>query len=275
MTIKERTPMQDYIEPLMVFGGLLLALVVYMLMSGSITFEQPAPSSPATTPEPTVIPTIEIITPEPTPAALPTLADNYVDPFAPGPRSEGQWYKFYRTDVQGLKDMEIGIVSYRHAFLDRYTWWNPSTGNYYSQKPNPGNRFFVVWVHEEEFGTDQSQDSTFWPLDDSKFAIQIKDQIYPSAINNSYLPVIRIKEFDELTNYYDTVTAPPFGYYVRYTGTNPESGGFRAEKIAPIRMGKENGIDGYIIYEVPKESQLMDMQLVGSFGTFGDAQWKY
>jgi hypothetical protein len=274
--MNEKTGIQELTEIAMI-SLVVVVIVVWLSFSmGVITLpEKQAPEIPNTTPVAPTASAVVVWTPEPTPASLPPVEEEYIDPFAPGPRSENQWYKFYRSDVQGLKDMQIGIVQYRHAFLDRYTWWNPSTGNYFTTRPTTGNRFFVVWIHEEMIGTTIQEDPSFWPLDESKFAIQVKDQLFTSTTNVSYNPVLRIKEFDELTNYYKTVTAPPFGYFIRYTGTNPESGGFRAEKLGPIRMGKENGIDGYIIFEVPKESQLRDMQLLGEFGTFGSAQWTF
>jgi len=272
----ERTPLQDYIEIAIVFGGLFFLLLLYLLFTGGIAFS-PAPSniSEIEMINVTTIPTEAPITPEPTPEAIPTLNIEYADPFAAGTRSENQWYKWYRPDVQGLKDMQIGIVVYRHRFLDRYTWWNPSTGNYFTQRPAPGYRYFAAWVHQEMIGTNQTDDPSFWSFDSNAFALQVGTTIYTHQINGTYNPVVRIKEFDGYTDYYGAITAPPFGYYVKYTGTNPDTGGFRAEKLGWLRMGQGNAIDGFILYEIPKESQTRDIQLTGEFGTFGSAQWTF
>lgn len=271
----ERTPMQDYIEIAVVFGGLFFLLLLYLLFTGSITFTPAAPEVNITELEMvnvTTVPTEAPITPEPTPEAIEPEIAEYIDPFASGLRTEGQWYKWYRSDVQGLKDLQIGIVVYRHKFLDRYTWWNPSMGNYFTQRPSEGNRMFAVWVHQEMIGTNQTDDPSFWAFDDSNFALQVGDSLVGRAPHN---PIVRIKEFDGLTDYYDTVTAPPFGYYIRYTGRNPESGGFAAEKLGVLRMGQGNAHDGFILYEVPKETQIRDIMFLGEFGTFGSAQWRF
>jgi hypothetical protein len=274
----ERNGLQDLTE-MIIISIIALIVITYVSFSmGVITLpEKQAPEITQPTTAITPAPTSAVIewTPEPTPTALPTLMQEYVDPFAPGQRSRGQWYKWYRPEVSGLKDLQVGIVMYRHAFLDRYTWFNPSAGNYFTQRPNPGNRYFAVWVHEEMIGETPSEDPSFWAFDDRAFGLQVRDELFTSEMNKTYNPIVRIKEFDELTDYYDTITAPPFGYYIRYTGTNPETGGFAAEKLSFLRMGKGNAHDGFILYEVPREAQLRDMQLLGEFGTFGSAAWGF
>ena len=266
----EKSGFGDLIEGGIVFGIIIIIATWLCLSVGVIDLSsKPEPAANITiienvTEQPTII---ETPTPEPTEA--------YVDPFAPGPRLMNQWYKWYRADVQGLKDMQIGIVCYRYKSLDRYTWWNPAVGNYFTQRASSGNKFFAVWVHEEMIGTNQSHDPTLWAFDEKAFALQVKNNVISSEMNKTYNPVVRIKEFDELTEYYDSITAPPFGYYVRYTGNNPKTGGYLAEKQDYLRMGKGNAHDGFILYEIPKDAQLQDIQLLGNFGTFGDATWRF
>lgn len=266
----EKTQGQEIAEIIICCSIIFIIIFFVCLSMGVITLPE---EKPQPVPNITVIENVTEITPTQAPTPEPTEA--YVDPFAPGPRLINQWYKWYRADVQGLKDMQIGIVAYRYKIMDRYTWWNPSMGNYFTQRPSSGNKYFAVWVHEEMIGTNQSHDPSFWAFDEKAFALQVQDKIYSSEVNVSHNPVVRIKEFDEYTEYYGSVTAPPFGYYVRYTGTNPESGGFKAEKLGVLRMGKGNAHDGYIIYEIPKTAKLEEIQLLGNFGTFGDASWHF
>jgi len=262
--------MESLISFVIVFG----IILYFIASSGMIIFDKPEEKIAQPIQN---VSMVTVFTPEPTitPEAIPTLNIDYVDPFTPGDRSLGQWYKFYRADVQGLKDLQIGIVAYRYRFLDRYTWWNPSTGNYYTQRPEPGQRYFAVWIHEEMIGNSTKDDPGFWAFDDRAFGLQVKDRIMASEINESFNPVVRIKEFDYYYDFYNTVTAPPFGYQVLYTGKNPESGGFLATKIGVLRMGPGNAHDGFIIYEIPKETQLTDISLIGEFGTFGSARWYF
>jgi hypothetical protein len=257
---------------------ILICLMTLILSAGCITASKniyidiTATPAPTPTPEPTPVPTIEIITPEPTPAAI-EIQEDYVDPYASGERNFGQWFKFYRADVQGLKDLDYGIIAYRWRFLDRYTWYNAAQGNYFTERAPEGSRFVAIWVRQETFGTNISDDSSFWVFEDKSFALQVKDKLVPQ--DASHNPVNLIKEFDDYTDYTNTITAPPHNYYIKYTGHNPATGGFAAEKIGVIRMGPGNAIDGYLLYIVPKDTQVRDMIFLGNFGTFGSAQWKF
>lgn len=260
---------------------IMICLLAFILSAGCITagkdLYREVTATPIPTPSPTPAPesVVFVATPIPTPEAIPDLEIEYVDPFAPGERTENQWYKWFRSDVQGKKDMRIGIVAYRHKFLDRYTWWSAVNGNYFTQRPTAGNRYFAVWINEEMFGNTTEDDPSFWAFDDRAFALNVNGNLVTPENNRSYIPTNRIKEFDEYTNYHDTVTAPPFGYYVRYTGNNPSTGGFAAEKLSVLRMGEGNSHDGFILFEIPKETQLKDITLLGEFGTFGSASWRF
>jgi hypothetical protein len=275
--MKEITEFDKIRESIIVTVAILAIVTYWLLSSGMVTITPDTPpvtATPLPTPTPEPTSSVTIITTPPTPAAI-DIPEIYIDPFAPGIRSEGQWYKWYRPEVQGLKDMQIGVIVYRHAFLDRYTWYNPSTGNYFSQRPSAGNRYFAIWVHEEMIGTNQTDDPSVWAFDENNFAVQINGQLFTNELNKSYLPVIRIKEFDNMKDYYNVITAPPFGYYVAYTGHNPEAGGYAAQKLTFLRMGKGNAIDGYILYEVPRDTLLEDIQVNGDFAAFGGAQWTF
>jgi len=266
-----------------IVGMMLIALLVaVVLSSGCITAAKNTATevmktpTPTPTPSPTPTPTPKP-TPLPTPSSIPTLAPHFVDPFMPGERWEGQWFQWHRMDVQGIngegtKDLWVGIIAYRHKFLDSYTWYNAADANYYVQTPSAGKRYLAVWVHEEMMGDNASYDPSMWVFDESAFLLQYKN--YMIAPDESHQPWNRIKEFDGYTDYYDTVIAGPFAWDIRYTGVNPETGGYNAFRRGWLRMGKGNAVDGYILFEVPKEAYESDLLLSGRFSTFGDAYWR-
>lgn len=233
----------------------------------------PIPTTTPPTPTPTPIPTVP-----PTPAAIETLAAHYVDPFAHGERWEDQWFKWERKDVQGIngegtKDLLVGIVCYRHAFLDYYTWWNAALGNYQVQKPAEGNRYFVAWVHEEMLGVNSSYDPSMWIFDETAFRLQVRDTLYSPDLTHN--PVNRIRELDRQYDFYDAVITGPFGWKVRYSGYNPETAGYIAERIGWLRLGPGNAVDGYILFEIPDDTMENEVALIGSFSRFGSAYWKF
>ena len=169
--------------------------------------------------------------------------------------------------------MSVGIVAYRHVWLDKYTWWNAAMGNYQVQYPSTGKRYLAVWIHQEMFGTNSTNDPRMWGIEEDAFRIQYKGTLI--IPDKEHKPVNRILEFDELTDYNRIATAPPYGYFTYYTGNNPETAGMIAIPIGYLRMGQGNSIDGYLLFEVPKEAFNEDVLLLGSFSTFGTAYWKF
>jgi hypothetical protein len=268
----------DTSSKLLIAAFVLVALLIAMTASaGCITAAKKIGSDALATPIPTTIPPTPtptpIPTPIPTPEAIETLAAHYVDPYIHGERWEDQWFKWIRKDVQGYKDMDAGIVVYRHAFMDYYTWWNAALGNYQVQKPAAGYRYFVAWVHEEMMGDNSTYDPSMWIYDEKAFRLQVNGVLYsPDTVHN---PVNRIRELERQYDYYDTVRTGPFGWLVRYSGYNPETAGYVAERIGWLRLGKGNSVDGYILFEIPKETMEEDILMLGSFSSFGTAHWRF
>ena len=226
---------------------------------------------PTPTPEPTPIPTIP--TPIPTPIGLPILDARYVDPYMQGERWEGQWFKWLRLNVSGYKNLNPGIIIYRHAFLDYYTWYNNDLAQYFVQKPSEGKRYFVVWIHEEVLGENQTYDPSMAIFDEMAFRLQYKGILI--SPDSTYSPLNRIREFEHTYDYYNTERTGPFAYLVRYSSSARGTAGFIAERMTFLRMGPGNSIDGYVIYEVPKDAQESDLLIVGSFARFGSAYWRF
>lgn len=267
---------------LMMVNVMLILLMAFMVNAGCITaaktMYRDATATPVPTPTPTPVPTPKPTPVPTTPVSIPTFQARYVDPYLHGERWEGQWFKWLRQDVQGIngegtKDLNVGIITYRHAFLDKITWYNNAMGNYYEEKPGDGNRYFVVWVHEEMIGENSTYDPSMWIFDQDAFRLQVKDTIY--AVDPGINPVNPIKELENSHDYYDTTISAPFGYLRRYTGFNPETGGWVAERLGWLRLGKSNAVDGYMIFQIPKGSMPKDIALIGSFSRFGSAYWKF
>jgi hypothetical protein len=227
--------------------------------------------------QPSVAPTPFATIAKPTityPTAIPTVEMKFVDPYTSGERFEGQWYKWFRQNVSGFKHMNAGVVVYRHAFLDGYTWWDNAMGQYFPAPAPLGRRYFAVWIHEELLGDTSKDDGRFYGFRDNAFQLQYKSYFLLSKDEN-YNPVNWILEFNSQYDYYNTVIAQPFGYVQVYTGHDPETGGYSAQTTGWLVPGKGNAIDGYIIYEVPGDAQERDLMLIGNFASFGNAYWRF
>ena len=267
----------EFVAFLAMIVYVLMALMAMALSAGCVTAAKNVykdiTATPIPTPTPSPTPRPIIPTPIPTPAGLPTLAMRNVDPFVHGERWQGQWFKWLRTDVQGEKELYAGIIVYRSEFVDQLTYYNNLWGQYYQEKPAAGNRYFVVWVHEEMFGENGTYDPSMWIFDEADFRLQINGTMQRNVW--PVIPEYQIGEFQNKYDYYDTVIAAPFGYDRVYTSHNPETGGWIAQKRGWLRMGKGNAIDGYMIYEVSDRTMPEDVILLGNFATFGNAYWRF
>lgn len=268
----------DTIFGLLIITGVLTAFMAMILSAGCITLAKAAYTDLTATPVPTSTP-LPTPTPSPTPTprqtplSIPTIKQVPVDPYIHGERYEGQWFKWYRSNISGLKDLDAGVIAYQHAWLENYTWYNPSMGNYQKQEPSKGMRYFAAWVHEEVFGTNSTNDPGMFPFYEDSFRLQVKGKLI--EVDTVHNPVCRILEFDHKWDLYNTITAPPFGYFIKTIGWNPETGGYAALRVGEIRMGKGNSVDGYILFEVPKETMPEDVMLLGNFARFGSAYWRF
>ena len=265
----ERVAYQDTIE-------LIVCLVLGFIFILLVAWITAPPAAPA--PPPVILPPPPVITtptPRQTPEAIPTIKQVPVLPYLPGERWEGQWFKWFRPDISGLQDLDAGIIVYRHAWLDQYSWYNNAMGQYYVQKPNKTMRYFIVWVHQEVFESNESRMSGFYPFYEDAFVLQVKGVDNLTTADTIHNPTCRILEFDNKYDLYNVITAPPFGYYIKKTGWNMETGGYVAQRVGLVQPGPGNAVDGYILYEVPEDTFTEDVILLGNFQRFGNAYWRF
>ncbi len=264
------------------------AIAPVVVLKGSTQYERMQEANAEPTPAESITPVISVDNtsaslsvimvqteelPLETVTTLPTLSQHFVDPYLPGERWERQWFKFQRSNASGLKNVDGGIVVYRHAYMDKYTWWNNAMGNYFEEYAPPGTRFCSVWIHEELFGDNIDDSATIWAFDNTSFELQYRNRFVPR--DTQYIAVNRIKEFDNQHDYYDIANTPPFGWTWVYTGQSPSTAGWEAQKIGYLHMGQGNAIDGYIIFLVPQIATDNDLLLVGNFAAFGQAYWRF
>jgi hypothetical protein len=250
-----------------------------VVLKGSTQYEkimaEKNPTPLPTTIVPTLIPT------HATPLPTPTIAARTVNPSAQGERWEKQWY---RTVVQkqpnplfnatATKPLDFGIVVYDHKFVDSYTWWSDTEGQYYKEMPSPGYKFLFVWVHEEIFGDPQTHINAMEGFNIESFRAQVKSGLYSN--DTVYNPINSILEFDTKPDYYRISRTSAFGYTRIYLGYRKDGrSGWIAEQNVDLYTGQGNSWDGYIIYQVPVSATDHDTLLVGNFGGYGNAYWRF
>jgi len=217
----------------------------------------------------TIYETIEVLV-TPTPDGQLYFAGEYQE----GIRKIKRPFSWIREDVSGNKDMAVHVTVYDYKIFNSYHWFNPSDYLYYEQFPSNKTNTKFVFVFINLYMDDiQENDPRMWIPNEQHYGLQI--------LNNMYMPIdfvkqIRIKELEDTYNYNDDSRVGYYSAYKYYSSSSefaPTAGETYANQTW-LRGGKSNAIDGYLVYEVPKEAKEEDMILSGNFFTFGDASWK-
>jgi hypothetical protein len=252
------------------------AISPVIVMKGSTQYEKLYPSAPTPEPLPAITPTRSI----PIPIPVKTAAVKEVNAYLPGARWEKQWFRSLTSvNPNGLfnssqrKPMDFGVVVYDHKWVNSYSWWSDANGQYYKQQPTPGNKYLFVWVHEELFGDPSTHIPLIPGFNVRTFNVQYK--LYQYFNDTDYNPVNTILEFDTKADYYSTSRTSAFGFTRTYMGESTKFGGWSAEQKYDLYIGKGNAWDGYIIFQVPASANDSDTILVGNFGSYGQAYWKF
>lgn len=239
--------------------GVSALVMIGMSGSGSEPVPDPAPAS-----------FVEVITPEPTarPEVYPTLTESYKEwKFRHGGYSLGDAFTWRRDDVSGLKDLLVHATVYGYRIEPNYQWWSVSWGRYFSQVPTAGMKYLFVYVDVWMEGDNPTWDPRMYGYSWDHFAVQIGDQLYRP--DESYLPPVRIRELEETWDHNNVTRIAPFGCLPLYDNGKESCAGEQW-----IRMGPENGLDGFIIFEIPKETAPEDIRVLGDFRGFGSAWWE-
>ena len=218
---------------------------------------------------PTATPIIEYVYITPTPDS----GIYYVSEYQPGARKLQRPFSFYREKALGEKDLSVHVTVYDFKIFNKYHWFNPSDYLYYIQFPQtPNSKFLFVFINiylDDIIG----DDTRFWIPSENSFAIQINDLVYnPSP----FVKQLRIKELEETFNMNDNGRIEYFNTYRMYSSASNAgiSAGETTNNIDVLKGGKSNAIDGYLVFEIPKEAQEKDISVLGNFYTFGSSEWR-
>jgi len=258
-------------------GCLAVALVMIclcgMLMSaGCVTAAKTTYRNAMATPTPTPAPVIPtaIPTPKPTPGPVVTASNQYmIDNY--GGFREGDWLTWHRENVSGLKDMTVHVTVYGHRFESLYHWWSVSWGQYFIERPKPGMKFLFIYVN---MWMEDASDPRMYGMEENHFWVQTdKTQTGENLTepDPTYDKLTRIQELDEVWNLNHVEGIKPYGYIrtIDYKGYQ------QLEPLGYLRAGKSNAWDGFIIFQVPRETKVENIKVIGMFENLGgDAWWQ-
>jgi hypothetical protein len=241
---------------------LFMCIFFFVLSCGCVTASKNIYKDITATPEPTPTPPPPTPEPTPTPTPEPTLSQaQYMEKF--GGLNQGEWLSWSRDNVSGLKDMTVHTTVYGFREFGVVNWHSVSWGQYFIEGAGEGKKFLFIFVHTY---TDEGS-ARVWGFNRSHYYLDINGTLYPPS--DRLLPEIRIKEFDEIWNLNHVENIKPYGYLRRYNSEGKEV----VEELGFIKSGKSNAWDGYIVYEIPKDTKPEEIKVLSQFHNFIDPHW--
>ena len=231
------------------------------------------------------------ITVTPTPDGKTYFAGEYQN----GTRQLAHPFSWYRSDVNlPNNNLKISANVYDYRIFSSFHYQDLDITDaigqgYIEQKPQSDNdEFLFIFASIYEDEVISAKTPNVWLPTQTNFAIQIN--------NTAYYPVtypyqIRMRELEQLTTQKDDSFIQAFGQNREYqnihtsnnelynNGTpidNSQSvgyGGFISNTHYFIQKGSSNMEDGYILFEIPKNTPIDNIKVLGQFFSFGNAQW--
>jgi hypothetical protein len=235
-------------------------------MAKNIIIPKPVPTA-----EPTPIPTVNL-TPHVNVSRLVVYEeglDEYM--FRTNGKRMGDWFKYQRENVEGLKDIDMWATVYASRFLDKYEYWSIDWGRYFTQLPSDGMKYLVIQARIKLVGDTQEKDPRMWGPGQDHFKVQTNETGNNTyTIDTNHVFGMRIRELEEVNDMTDTDKIFDYGYYRFYD----RSGIAQVGELGYIRMGEGNAWDGYLLFEVPKDTRMKDVKVLERIDGIGNVWWQ-
>ena len=197
----------------------------------------------------------------------------FASEYETGIRKINRPFSFMREKTSGLKNTVVHAVVYGFREMNYYTWFNPVEYKYYNEYPIGENNKFMFIFYNIYLDDITGDDTRLWITTEKQMNLQINDVVYSPV---EYPKQIRIKELENTFNLnedsgisaYNSKTAYSFSSEYRNTA------GEYSQTYDVLKGGKSNAIDGYIIFEIPKNSKSEDMLFAVNYNTFGNSFWR-
>lgn len=190
-----------------------------------------------------------------------------------GIRKINRPFSFIRENALGKKDLAIHANVYDYKVFNSYHWFNPTDYKYYQVYPTSANDKFV-FVFFSIYSDDVIGDDTrFWIPTEKNIDLQVNEISYsPTNIIKS----LRIMELENTYNEDDVLRVGAFNSERMYSASKEyaKTAGETTTSIDVLKGGKSNKIDGYILFEIPKDSKDTDMLFGCNFYSWGNSQWR-
>lgn len=182
-------------------------------------------------------------------------------------------YTFIRYKALYEQDLKVTTIVYDYKTFEKLHWFNPATYKYVEQYPlNENNQFLFVFVYAF-MDNEAGDDTRMWLFNRSFFAVYGGQDTYR---HTEYPYQIRYKELENTYTFDHSTGVQAFKSLRMYSSADEyrNTAGEYNDELYYLRGGKSNAVDGYLIYEIPKNTNLENVLVLGQFYTFGAAQWR-
>jgi hypothetical protein len=226
-------------------------------------------NQPNITPNVTIIYRNVTVLVTPTPDGHTYFASEYQN----GTRLLQRPYTFIRYNALYKQDMKVTTIVYDYKTFEKLHWFNPTTYKYVEQYPTDSDKqflFIFVYAFMDNIAGD---DTRMWLYNRSFFAVYDGKNTYRPL---EYPYQIRYKELENTYTFDHSVGVQAFKSLRMYSRglEYVNTAGEYNDEIYYLRGGQSNAVDGFLIFEIDKNTQSEDLLVLGQFYTFGSAQWR-
>lgn len=208
------------------------------------------------------------VTVTPTPDGITYFAGSADD----GVRKLGRIFTWDRRNVEGKKDLSGYVKVYDYRTFDSVHIFLPTDYNYYEVKPADDKKYLFIFVKIwlDDIGSNVDK---LWLPNESHYIADVSGIAYSPI---QWEKQLRIRELEEIWNDNNDFRIGYYGVFNTYSRDlkRKSTAGEYAEDLYYVYSGESNAIDGYIIYEIPKDSKDENIIILSNIHAFGNPSWK-
>lgn len=248
----------------------LIGFIAFFTFGGGLIFPKKEIEINVTpTPAPIIIEKYIEVLVTPTPDGRIYFASEYQN----GTRLLKRPFSFIRYNVEGLKDMKITTMVYDYRIFEELHYFEYANNKYKELKPtNPNNKFLFIFIRMV-MDDIEGDDTKLWIVERNNFVVfDGKESYYPKDYPYFYRfhEIENIATFDQSTYIQDFKSLRLYSRDLKYK----ETAGIYAKELYWLYSGESNALDGYILYEIPKETDVKDLVVMSNLHAFGNSNWR-
>lgn len=181
-------------------------------------------------------------------------------------------FSFIRYNALYKQDMKVTTIVYDYKIFEKLHWFNPAQQVYQEQLPDENMKFCFIFI--TVFMDDIIGDDTrAWMFNRSYFGL-FDGEIMRYHMQYPYQ--IRYRELEQTPTFDNTGYVEAFKQKRLYSEEEyaVKTAGEYSDEVYYLRGGQSNAIDGYLLFEIPKDKTPDDLIVFADLSSFGFSRWR-